>query len=71
MLDFSGIQAATAKERTVADSVVVLLQQLSAALLDNPANQAEVTRIATEMNDRADALAAAVIANTPPAPPTP
>jgi len=71
MLDFSGLQAATAKEKTVTDSVIVLLQQLSQALLDNPANQAEVTRIATEMNDRADALAAAVVANTPPAPPVP
>lgn len=58
---------AVAAEKTVEDSAVTLLQELSAKIAGLAPNQAAIDQLAADVKAHADALAAAVSANTPPA----
>ena len=73
MATLADITAAVAAEKTVEDSVVALLQTLSAdlkaALASN--DPAAMQAVVDQIDANAKALADAVSANTPAAPPTP
>jgi len=76
MATLDDITAAVAAEKTVEDSVVMLLQQLSAQLQAAMASNdpAAMQAIVDQLNSDAQTMADAVTANTPPAPtpaPTP
>lgn len=62
------LQAAVAKENTVIDSAITLLQGLSAALAAAGTDPVKLAALQTEVTAKSDALAAAVVANTPVAP---
>ena len=67
MATLADIQSAVTAEKTVEDSVVTLLQSLSAQLAAAIAsgNPAQVQAIVDQINTNAASLAAAVTANTP------
>ena len=54
------LRAAVAKEETVGDSMLVLLQGLSAQIEANKTDPAALQAIADDLNAKADAWAAAV-----------
>lgn len=70
MLDFNNLEAKVASLTSVVDSVIAVLNSVAAEIRDKAANQAEVEDVANRIDQRAQALAAAVAANTP-AEPTP
>lgn len=69
-MDISKLQAAVAKETTVEQGAVTLLQELAQELKDALAggDATAVNALADQISSNADALAAAVTANTPAAP---
>lgn len=70
MAAIDNLKTALAKETTVEQSVVLLLQTLSADLKAALAggNDADVQAVADAMSANADSLSAAIVANTPAAP---
>ncbi len=77
MADLSRLSADVAAETTIVDSVKTLLDALSAAIADlklhveDPAAQAAIDALATQVEANSSALSAAVAANTPAAPVVP
>jgi hypothetical protein len=68
LLDLTALQAAVTAEDTVEQSAITLLTQISAELQANAGNPAAIQAIVDQINTNASTLAAAVAANTPPAP---
>jgi hypothetical protein len=64
-LDLTALQAAVQKDTDAENSAITLLNGLSAALTAAKADPAAVQAIADQLSSNADALAAAVVANTP------
>ena len=58
-------KSVSAAQTTVVESVIALLTQLGDRMREAADNPAEINAIADEMAARSDALAAAVVANTP------
>ncbi len=65
MADFTKLEAAVAKETTVVDSAIALIQGLAEEIRNLPADQAKIDELADSVDARAQALADAVEANTP------
>lgn len=71
MLDLTALQTAVANEKSVEDSVVTLLGQLSQKITDlinqsgNTVDPAALQAIVDSINANKDTLASAVTANTP------
>ncbi len=65
--ELADLQAAVAKEDTVVDSAIVLLQGIKAALDAAIAagNPAALTALSADIGAKTDALSAAIVANTP------
>jgi hypothetical protein len=59
------LQAAVTAEDTVIDSAVTLLNGISVQIADAAGDRAKSTALAADVKSKADALAAAVAANTP------
>lgn len=68
MSALSDLQAAVAAENTVIDSAIVLIQGLAAALAAAGTDPAALAALKTDIDAKAQSLAAAVTANTPAAP---
>ena len=68
--EMTDLQAAVAAEDTVIDSAVTLLNGISAQIADAAGDRAASLALSADVKAKSDALAAAVVANTPPAPPT-
>jgi ABC-type Zn2+ transport system substrate-binding protein/surface adhesin len=68
MATLADLQAQVAKEDTVIDSAITLLQGLAAQVAALTPNQAAIDALAADIGAKTDALAAAVTANTPAAP---
>lgn len=73
MATLADVAAKVAAEKTVVDSAVVLLGGLSQQLKDALASQdpAAVQAVIDQIDAQTQTLAAAVVANTPTAPPAP
>ncbi len=59
------VQAAVTAEDTVVDSAIALLQGLAAAVAALQPNQAAIDALAADITSKTQALADAVVANTP------
>lgn len=68
MADLKTITDAVEKETTVDASIITLLTQISDELKAAGTDQTALDALAQKINDNADAIAAAVTANTPAAP---
>jgi hypothetical protein len=68
--EFDALTAQVAASTSVEASAVALIQGIAAQLAGNP-TPAQVTALTAELQSSADALAAAVTANTPAAPTSP
>jgi hypothetical protein len=68
-LDFANLEAKVTKIDTVVDSVITLLTAIAQDIRDNAGNQTKLDALATDIDTKADALAAAAAANTPGQPP--
>lgn len=66
--ELDNLKAAAARETSLEQSAIVLLQNLSSMLKSAP-DMAAVQTIADQLNANADSLTAAITANTPAAPP--
>lgn len=66
--DLTTVENAVAAESTVVDSAIVLLGQLSAQIAAFANDPTELAALVDSINTKRDALAAAVVANTPAAP---
>jgi hypothetical protein len=64
-LDLTALQAAVQKDTDAENSAITLLNGLSSALTAAKADPVAVQAIADQLSANADALAAAVVANTP------
>jgi len=71
MAKIDDVEAAVAAEVTVGDSMVVLLNQLGDLIKATDPNNPRLAALADTVNAKASEWAAAVVANTPAAPPTP
>lgn len=73
MADLTALQAKVQAATDVEQSAILLLQQLSADLKAAATDPAKVQALADELDAKTQALAAAIVANTPaaPAPPAP
>lgn len=71
MATLTDVQAAVTAEDTVIDSAIVLLQGLAAQVAALQPNQAAIDALAADIGGKTQALADAVAANTPAAPPAP
>lgn len=65
MAALDALEAAVARETTVINSAIILLQQLSAAITAAGTDPVALKAITDNLNTNTDALAAAVLANTP------
>lgn len=65
--DFDALVAQAQTNESAEDSAVTLLNSLSAILLNNP-SPAQIQQLGQDLKTHADALAAAIVANTPAAP---
>ena len=63
--DLTAIETAVTNETTVEQSAIVLLQGLSAQLASLKNDPAAIQALADQINKNAQALADAVVANTP------
>lgn len=63
------LQAEVAETAGVVDSAVVLINGLAAQIVELKDDPAALVALAAELSTKTDQLAAAVAANTPPAPP--
>lgn len=66
MATLKDVQDAVTAEDTVIDSAVALIQGLAAQVAALAPNQAAIDALAADIKNKSDALAAAVVANTPP-----
>jgi hypothetical protein len=64
-LNFGRLETEVTELTTVVDSVVLLLTEVAQAVRDLPLNQAKIEELATQIDTKANALAAAAAANTP------
>ena len=71
MAAIDDIQADVTAEDTVIDSVITLLTQLTGALKDAGVDPVKLAALRNDIQTKTKALANAVVANTPAAPPTP
>lgn len=69
-LNFQRLETEVAELGTVTESVILLLTNLAQEIRDSAANEAKINSLADQIDQRANALAAAAQANTP-AEPTP
>lgn len=69
MADFTALHAEVEANSDAVDSAVALLNDLSSRLIDAADDPAEIAAIANELASQSTALAEAVVANTPAAPP--
>ena len=69
MATLQDVQDAVTAEDTVIDSAVALIQGLAAQVAGLQPNQQAIDALAADIKGKSDALAAAVAANTPAAPP--
>lgn len=67
--DLDNIKTSVEAEGTVVDSAIVLLTQIAGQLEAFKNDPIEIQGIVDQINAQKDALAAAVVANTPGAPP--
>ena len=65
----AALQAQVAQNTTIEASAVTLIQGLAAQIAAAAGNPAALTQLTTNLNASAQALAAAITANTPAAPP--
>lgn len=65
MQTLKDLQDAVAQEDTVVDSAITLIQGLAEQIAALKPDQAAIDALATDVKAKADALAAAVTANTP------
>jgi len=74
MADFTRLTAEVEETKTVTQSAIQLLENLSTRLREEANNPAAINALADELDANGAALAAAVVANTPsegePTPPT-
>lgn len=70
-LDLTQLTAAVDRDRTVNESAITLLSNLAQMLRDAAADPAAVRALADQLDANQQALADAVVAHTPGAPPTP
>lgn len=71
MTDLTALTAEVARNTTVDQSAITLLQGLAAQIESLKTDPAALQSLADSLRGSSDALAAAVAANTPAAPPTP
>lgn len=71
MDELATLTASVARNGDVEASAITLLQGLSAQITANAGNPAKLAELAASLTTQADSLAAAVVANTPAAPPAP
>jgi hypothetical protein len=71
MAKIDDVIASVTAENTVIDSVVTLLQELSAQLASAGTDPAKLDSLKSTIDAKTQALAAAVVANTPAATPPP
>lgn len=69
--DLTRLTAAVERDETVNASAITLLNQLSQLIRDNANDPAALAALADRLDAQQQALADAVVANTPAAPPTP
>ncbi len=67
--ELDDLKAEVAAEETVGDSLVTLVEGLAAQLVDAGTDPVALKAITDDLKAHADTWAAAVAANTPPAPP--
>lgn len=65
MADLTNITTAVARVETVAGSVIALLQRLSAEITAAGTDPVALKALTDRLNAQEDAIAAAVVANTP------
>ena len=70
MADLTALTAQVTQNTTVEGSAIQLIQNIAAQLAASSSDQAAVDALAAKLNTSATALAAAITANTPAAPPT-
>jgi hypothetical protein len=63
------IEASVARDKTVNESAVTLLGQLSQMIRDTAGDEAKANELADQLDAQQQALADAIVANTPAAPP--
>lgn len=71
MIDVTQLQAAAAAEKTLDDSAIALLQNLSTQLADEPTAQAAIDDVVAQLQSSGANLGDAIVANTPAAPVAP
>ncbi len=64
-LDFVPLTDKVTKIDNASDSVITLLQSIAQDIRDEAGNQTKLNELAANLDAKADALAAAVVANTP------
>ena len=65
MAHLEKLEAEVAKSKAVNESAIVLLSRIAEKLQSIAGDEAAVMRFANDLSDSTDALAAAVVANTP------
>ena len=70
-VELDDLAAAVTEETTVVTSIETLITSLAAQITASAGDPAKITALAAELRANTARLAAAVTANTPPAPPTP
>jgi len=71
MADLTALTAQVAQNTTVEQSAITLIQGLAAQLQAVATDPVAIAALASQLNASATALAAAITANTPSAPPSP
>jgi hypothetical protein len=64
-LDLSRVEAAVARDKTVNESAITLFGQLSQLVRDTAGDPAKVAALADALDAQQQALADAIVANTP------
>lgn len=68
-IDLTRLQTAVERDATVNQSAITLLNNLAQMLRDSADDPAAITALADQLDAQQQALADAVVANTPAAPP--
>lgn len=71
MADLTAITREVQENQDAVQSAIVLLNQLSELIRQNATDPAALAALADQLNTNSEALAAAVVANTPQEPPPP
>lgn len=64
-LDFNRLETEVAQNNDAVQSVITLLTSIAQEIRDSAANQAKITALADRLDAQTQALADAVVANTP------